>query len=347
MKKIIQTIWILLLSFVSVPVLCVTVLELSANPEKNRSENIPVSAEIKTEPPAAETKINTIPVYLHEEDRVENIEIVEYLCGVLNGEMQPNYEPEALKAQAVAAYTYLLYQYTDNYETKRQAHKDAWICTDPSHCKAYLSEEDARTAWGDEWYEKYEDRVRSAVTDTLYQTMVCQSMPINAVFHSLSSGKTEAAKDVWEYDIPYLQEVDSSFDATAKDFLSEKEVSLEEFKNTLKAYKEDIVFPESGDLISEIKRSEAGGVISLKVGDCEIKGTKIRTLFGLRSANFTVEFSGDRVLFQVKGYGHGVGMSQYGANCLAKEGKTYQEILRHYYTGIEFTEINIFEQKVS
>ncbi len=83
----------------------------------------------------------------------------------------------------------------------------------------------------------------------------------------------------------------------------------------------------------------------MKIGGIEIKGTQVRTLFGLRSANFTVEFSNGQVLFHVKGYGHGVGMSQYGANCLAKEGKTYQEILQHYYTGIEFTEMNIFEQK--
>lgn len=351
MKKIVQTALVLFLSFLSVPILCVTALELTADPEKNVSAPVasgtvyPPEKEKQTGENSTEVQERCIPVYLHEEDRVEKIDIVTYLCGVLNGEMQPNYEPEALKAQAVAAYTYLLYQYTDNYEAKREAHKDAWICTDPSHCKAYLSENDARASWGDAWFDKYKDRVRNAVTETLYQTMVCQSMPINAVFHSLSSGKTEAAKDVWEYDIPYLQEVDSSFDETAEDFLSEKSVSLEEFKNTLKNYDGTIVFPDSGDPAVEISRSDSGGVLTMKIGGIEIKGTKVRTLFGLRSANFTVEFSNGQVLFHVKGYGHGVGMSQYGANCLAKEGKTYQEILQHYYTGIEFTEMNIFEQK--
>lgn len=345
MRKILQTALILILSFLSVPVICVTALELTTNPDKNI---LPpeVSANATTENETKQTEApQTVPVYLHEEARVENIPLVDYLCGVLDGEMQPNYEPEALKAQAVAAYSYLVYQYTDNYETKKDAHKGGWICTDPSHCKAYLSESDARKAWGNEWFDKYADRVRSSVVETLYQTMVYQSAPINAVFHSLSSGRTEAAKDVWEYDIPYLQEVDSSFDETAEDFQSEKVLSSEEFKTALKNYDSNMVFPENGDLVTDIVRSESGGVVRLKVGGVEMKGTQFRTLFGLRSANFSFEFSGDLVKISVKGYGHGVGMSQYGANCLAKEGKTYKEILQHYYTGIEFAEINIFDSE--
>lgn len=285
-----------------------------------------------------------IPVYLHEEDRVENIEIVTYLCGVLRGEMQPNYEPEALKAQAVAAYTYMLYQYEYNYETKKDVHKGAWVCTDYTHCKAYLSEETARTRWGNEWYDKFKDRVQSAVEDTLYQTLIYDGNPINSVFHSISSGKTEAAVSVWNYDIPYLQSVDSSFDESSNGFYSEKEFTMADFKSTLSAYDSKIDF-NTDPLITDIQRSESGGVLTLKIGGIEIKGTQIRSLFDLRSSNFTIEISGDKIIIDVKGYGHGVGMSQYGANEMAKQGKTYDEILKHYYVGTELQSRNIFDIK--
>ncbi len=283
----------------------------------------------------------TVSVYLHDKGIVENIELQTYLCGVLRGEMQPTYEPEALKAQSVAAYTYLVYQKLYNYDLKKDAHCGADICTDPAHCKAYLAEENARSRWGNAWYDKYDLKIKAAVADTLHEAIFYGDNVINAVFFSISSGKTESAENVWGYAIPYLVEVDSVYDTSADGFKSEVVVSVAEFKDIL-SKEFGCKFGESTLNIENINRSGAGGIITVTVGKKTLTGTEFRMAFGLRSSNIAIELENGNVIFKVKGYGHGVGMSQYGANQLAKQGYNYEEILKHYYTGITLSEIEVF-----
>ena len=341
MKKITIKLFTFVMIFIFMPVLCITGIERLSGEDANSAQAVFSPSESATAE-SGQASGALVQVYNYQEDKLEQLDLVTYLCGVLNGEMQPNYEPEALKAQAVAAYTYLLYQYQYNYETKKEAHNGAWICTNPAHCKAYLSEAEARASWGDEWYDKFKNRVLAAVKDTLYQTVTFEGKPINAVFHSVSSGKTESALSVWNNDIPYLQEVDSTYDASAPDFHSEKKVTSAEFQSTLKNFNPDINF-DGNEWITDVKRSDAGGVMTLNIGGQTLKGSDFRTLFELRSTNFDIAVNGDTVTITVKGYGHGVGMSQYGANCLAKQGKNYQEILQHYYVGTAIQTINIFD----
>jgi stage II sporulation protein D len=152
---------------------------------------------------------------------------------------------------------------------------------------------------------------------------------------------TEDAESVWGYPIPYLVSVSSEFDTGANGYASEKRVSISDFKETLED-NYDCDFSSNDTLITNINRSGAGGIISVTLGGKTISGTAFRTLFGLRSSNVVINVNDTEVTFSVKGYGHGVGMSQYGANQLAKQGYTYDEILKHYYSGTELSKICVF-----
>lgn len=275
----------------------------------------------------------TISVYIKSEDRVAEMNKSQYLKEVVSAEMPASFEKEALKAQAVAARSYLEARLAAYEKSgKPDVHKGADICTDHTHCKAWISEEKRRESWGNEADGNWE-KISAAVDETSGEVMTYDGEVISAVFHSTSSGKTEASKDVWGGDRPYLVSVDSPGDRQSPKYKSEKEMSLEEFKKIAEENIEGVDF--SKEIVGEILRSEAGGILSVSIGGVEIKGTRFRTIYGLRSTNVTVNIDGDRVHFDVTGYGHGVGMSQYGANYLACEGKDYREILKTYYTGIE------------
>lgn len=285
----------------------------------------------------------TFKVLLKDKDEVVEIPIHDYICGVVAAEMSATSQIEALKAQAVAAYTYSIYKMEKvlkNPDTIPE-HKGAYVCTDYKHCKAYLSKEDAKTKWGEKWFNKYYPRIEKAVSEVENKVILYDNKPINAVFHSMSSGKTEDAKDVWGADIPYLKAVNSTFDKKAPLYESVLFVTFEEFREKIFNNIEGVNFQgDTTDYITDINRSDSGSVISMKICGKEIKGTTFREIFSLRSANFNINIKNDGFLITVHGYGHGVGMSQYGANELAKQGKNYIEILKHYYKGVEITDYN-------
>lgn len=282
------------------------------------------------EPPKEE---ETISVYIKDEDRVEVMNKNQYLKEVVSAEMPATFEIEALKAQAVAARSYFeARQNAYKISGKPDAHKGADICTDFTHCKAWISEEKRRQSWGSDADELW-GKISRAVDETDGEVITYNDEIISAVFHSTSSGKTENSKDVWGGDKPYLVSVDSPGDKESPKYKSEKVMKIAEFEEVVKKNVENVDF--SKELIGEIKRSNAGGVLSISVGGIGIKGTKLREILGLRSTNFEVKTDEKNITFDVKGYGHGVGMSQYGANYLASQGKDYKEILKTYYTGVE------------
>ncbi len=282
--------------------------------------------------PEAEETLN---VYIKDEDRVVKMSKSQYLKEVVSAEMPADFELEALKAQAVAARSYL--------ESRRNAykasgppeeHKGAEICTDSAHCKAWISESKRRELWGTD-ADKNWDKISRAVDDTAGQVITYNGEVISAVFHSTSSGKTEASKDVWGGDRPYLVSVDSPGDKVSPKYKSKVEITLSEFEKIAEENIPEVDFTKG--IIDGIKRSDAGGITEITVGGVKIHGTKLRSIYGLRSTNATIEISGDSVVFDVKGYGHGVGMSQYGADYMAKNGNDYREILTTYYRGTEIT----------
>jgi len=275
-----------------------------------------------------------IDVYFALEDKVKTMPSEEYILGVLMAEMPAEFELEALKAQAVAARTYMAQKV--KFSAATAEHRGGEICTDSTHCQAYISVEDAKKKWGKN-ASLYYKKCKNAVKSTEGVIAVFNGEPIKAVFHAYASGRTEDAEDVWGSKVEYLKSVDSPGDKLAPKFETEVEVSLEEFKDKLtKAYNVDF----SDRLIGDINRSEGGAVTKIEIGNKTLKGTEIRTLFSLRSGCFDIVTSDDNIVFKVKGYGHGVGMSQYGANYYAKKGYKYEEILSKYYSGIDFDKIS-------
>lgn len=264
-------------------------------------------------------------------DQVEEMDLGTYLVGVVRAEMPASFELEALKAQAVAARTYTLYKMQSGGN-----HGDAAdICTDHTCCQAYIGEEQARENWGGD-ADAYEEKVETAVKETDGQMALYGGVPILAVFHSSSAGLTRPAGQVWVNDLPYLQAVESPEAQDAiPNYYSRVEFTAEDFKAKFLAARPEADL--SGSMDSWLKNAvtdTAGSVDTLSVGGVTVKGTELRTILGLRSACFEWEVQDGRLIFFVTGYGHGVGMSQYGANAMAAAGADYREILTHYYTGV-------------
>ncbi len=274
-----------------------------------------------------------IQVYFASEDRVVSMKTEEYIRGVLMAEMPAEFELEALKAQAVAARTYMAEKIVGESEDKE--HRGAQVCTDSSHCQAYITDEEAKDKWGKN-ASLYFKKCKNAVKETSGVIAVYNNEPIKAVFHSVSGGRTENASDVWGGELVYLKSVSSPGEENAPKYKTEAEYSLDEFKKRLtKEYNTDF----SKGLLGEITRTEGGSVKTIEIGNCVLKGTDVRRIFDLSSADFEIVINEDIVVFKVTGYGHGVGMSQYGANYYAKEGLDYKEILKKYYSGIDFAKL--------
>lgn len=287
------------------------------------------------EPAAPETAAvhhdRDVTLTIHDGNTTEQMTLERYLTGVVRGEMPASFEMEALRAQAAAERSYVYYQLAAG---RKDAHPDADFCTDHTCCSAYLSETAAREKWGGD-FAPWNTRVEQAVSDTDGQVVLYNGRPILAVFHSSSAGRTAAAGDVWSGDLPYLVSVDSpEGEETVPNYYSTVTFTAAEAKEKLLAAHPELKLSGTPDRwFGAAAENGSGRVETVSVGGTDIEGTELRRIFGLRSACFTVAADSESVTFRVTGYGHGVGMSQYGANQLAREGKTWQEILEWYYTG--------------
>lgn len=287
------------------------------------------------EPAAPETAAvhhdRDVTLTIQDGDTAEQMTLERYLTGVVRGEMPASFEMEALRAQAAAERSYVYYQLAAG---RKDAHPDADFCTDHTCCSAYLSETAAREKWGGD-FAPWNTRVEQAVSDTDGQVVLYNGRPILAVFHSSSAGRTAAAGDVWSGDLPYLVSVDSpEGEETVPNYYSTVTFTAAEAKEKLLAACPELKLSGTPDRwFGAAAENGSGRVETVSVGGTDIEGTELRRIFGLRSACFTVAADSESVTFRVTGYGHGVGMSQYGANQLAREGKTWQEILEWYYTG--------------
>ncbi len=270
----------------------------------------------REQPPPAITEYITL--LHHESGKVSKIAIDEYVLKCLAKEMPASFETEALKAQAVAIRTNALY-----LEQNRK-HDNATVCTDFGCCAAFL---DDLTALSEENISK----LKGAVSSTTGQILLYENKPINAVFHAISAGKTANSEDIWNKKVPYLRSADSSLDKNVKKFETKCMFSWNELFD---------IFSVEKKSISNIIRADSGYVKSVSIGGKVFSGAEIRKKLNLRSTAFIITEQENAVEFKVSGYGHGVGMSQWGANEYAKQGKRYDEILRHYYKGAEVNGFN-------
>ena len=252
--------------------------------------------------------------------------------------MPASYELEALKAQAVVARTYTIYQAMNN-ATK---HENADICDNYACCQAWISKDERFAKWSAEEAESNWNKIVEAVNSTSGKIITYNGAPINAFFHSNSGGVTESSLNIWGgIDYPYLKSVETAGEEAYTQYSSEVKLTKEELLNKIKTKYQDCTIDFSQEnCIQIIEYTTSGRVKTIKFGNKEIAGTEARTLLGLKSTNFTFTINGEDVIFSVIGYGHGVGMSQTGADSLAKSGSNYEEIIKHFYTDVEIIEVN-------
>ncbi len=269
-------------------------------------------------------------------EEVEEVDLEQYLYHVVSAEMPADFELEALKAQAVVARTYTL------FKAQNKKHENADICDESTCCQAWISKEDRLARWEEGKRESNWQKIEQCVQETRGKIVTYNKEPINAFFHSNSGGRTELPVNVWGgSDFPYLQVVETAGEEGYSQYASEVELSKEELLEKLKEKYADIQIDFAKDEeIKILEYTDSNRVKTVQFGNHQLSGVETRTLLGLKSTNFEISKEAEIIKFEVKGYGHGVGMSQTGADTLAKQGKNYEEIIHHFYANVEIQEIN-------
>lgn len=259
-----------------------------------------------------------------ESGNIVEVPLEEYVAGVVAGEMPVTFETEALKAQAVAARSYVLKKIEQNY-------KNSYDVVDTVLNQVYLDDESLKNKWKDKYEERIQ-KIKKVVLDTKGEYLTYNGKVIEAFFFSTSSGLTENCEEVFVEALPYLRSVDSHYDEISPVYETEKVINYTEFCNKLGI--ENIPLN-----INITKTTSTGRIKNITINGVNFTGNQVTQKLGLRSNYFEIRQDNDNIIVTTKGYGHGVGMSQYGANGMAKEGYTYKDILNHYYTNVEISKI--------
>ncbi|MFC7371499.1 stage II sporulation protein D [Fictibacillus iocasae] len=274
-----------------------------------------------------------VPVFRTDKEEITSIPLEEYVAGVVASEMPVNFELEALKAQALTARTYIVNRLSKK-GTGDGAVPAGAIVTDTVKHQVFKSEEELKEHWGSD-YEKNMSKIIEAVNETSGKILTYEGKPINASFFSTSNGYTENSEEYWDNAYPYLKSVKSPWDKESPKYKESSKLSVFEVERML-----GVKLGRDGE-IGKIKKRTAGNKIAIyQIGKKTFTGREMREKLKLRSSDFSLKKKGKIVLIATKGYGHGVGMSQYGANGMAAEGKTYEEIVKHYYRNIAITDYN-------
>jgi len=280
-----------------------------------------------------------IKVYMHEQGKIVEMNLEEYIAGVVAAEMPAEFELEALKSQAVAARTYAVKNMLIFGGSGLVSQPGADVSTDHRQSQAWLNEEKLKERWGKN-YEAYHGKVRRAVEETRGQVVTYSGELINAVFHSTSGERTASAKEVWGFDYPYLISVPCTWDQKTPRYQERKEFALTDIEQLLGAETQVVAAVQNGSgAIQVIEKTDSGRVAQIRIGSKILPGTAVREKLELRSTNFTVEIHDGKMIFDTIGYGHGVGLCQYGANGMAKAGRDYRQIITTYYTGVAIKNI--------
>lgn len=320
MKDIVLTAVILLTVMLSIPL-----IQLKDIPDTAVSANAEVIDKALTEDTEVPSKAyESFRIKITESGEIKEIAADDYIFGVVSAEMPALYEEEALKAQAVAAYTFACRR------ADAASEREYDLTDDPETDQCYISREQAQEKWGDN-AEKYTEKIENAIEEVSGYMLTFDGSAALTVYHAISSGITESCENVWGTALPYLISVESVGDRLAEQYLSEAFFTADELTEALSG-----VCKLSGaakEWFGKSETTKTGRVKSISVCGSEISGSKISKALSLRSSCFEVSYSENKFVFTVKGYGHGVGMSQNGANYMAKQGSDYKEILSHYYPG--------------
>jgi stage II sporulation protein D len=273
-----------------------------------------------------------ISVFNVKENKLQKMDLEEYVLGVLAAEMPSKFDMEALKAQALAARTYTLMK-TKSFGGKGcDKHPGADICTDFAHCQAFVDPESI-----DFNYDKYKE----AILATKGEVIVYDNALIQAVFHSTSGGKTENSEEIWTSKVPYLRSVSSEYEDDSPKLITDRDIKVSDFIAAMKKIDSKVQLSSKSiqNQVKVLDRSEGGRITRISVGGKVLSGSAVRSALGLNSSNFNISYQGDTMKFTVTGNGHGVGLSQYGADGMAQKGSKYDEIVKHYYQGVEIVNI--------
>jgi len=329
MKTIIYVVVFIFLITIVLPVFLTQGCDIFSKPDKGYIDEKP----------------HDLVVYIKEKEIIKKMELEEYIKGVVAAEMPVSFHIEALKAQAVAARTYTVKRMQSLGATPNRHHPEADVCTDPTHCQAWISQEqfkkNLKKKFGFFAYKKYMEKIDSAVDDTRGLILVYNDEPIDPLFHSTSGGRTENSEDVFCAKVPYLKSVSSPYEDHSPKMEVQVVMKVSDFVKVLKGKVEGLKLNEKDvpEAIHVMQVSDGGKIINVEVGNKILRGRDVRSAFSLNSTNFRIKRDGDDVIITTIGYGHGVGMSQYGADGMAKKGADYLEILQHYYTGIKIKDI--------
>ncbi|MCM3603188.1 stage II sporulation protein D [Robertmurraya korlensis] len=298
---------------------------------ENKAEVVSKDKEIITEDKhPSEEEVIPVSVLRTSTNEIEDTTLENYVRGVLAAEMPVNFELEALKAQAVAARTFTIKTLLNPDLSKLPPGTDI---TDSTLHQVYKSNNDLKITWGSKYDENIK-KINNAINETRGLIMTYKDQPIDASFFSTSNGYTENSEEYWSNTIPYLRSVPSPWDSNSPVYQDSKTLTVEDFQEKL-----GVKINSSGDL-SKIVRTSSNRVSTVDINGKLFSGKEIREMLGLRSTDFTLELEGTNIIVNTKGNGHGVGMSQYGANGMAKQGRNFKEILNYYYQDIEIEDIN-------
>ena len=279
-----------------------------------------------------------INVYNVDMNKIEEINIEEYLYGVLSSEMPSTFDEESLKAQAIAARTYVIYKMENDITS---GHKNAAVCTNSAHCQAYTSYDNLKKNKGENWIKSDYVKVKKAVDETKGEIVAYNGKAILPLYFSTSSGKTENSKDVFSTQYPYLVSVESPYEDKSPKYVTKYSINKNKFIECLKNSYPNINLSlyKIENQVKILDRTEGGCVKTIQIGNIKLSGTDMRKIFNLNSANFSIKYNNNQMKFTVKGYGHGVGMSQWGAEGMAKEGYKYYDILLHYFKNTDIKDM--------
>ena len=331
MKKLLLTFICFILVFFLIPAAAIPLSEIIRKEDviEGKSKNTDVRTEY--------IKGEKISLFISSTGEKTEIDFEEYIAGLVGQDMSPAYHIEALKAQAVAVRSFILSKIVFYREKGIPGnHQGAILCTDYACCHSWRSLDESKMFWDQRFADDYADKVLKAVNDTCGEYLVYDGEPVKAYYHAVSSGKTENINDAWGVEVPYLKSVDSSGDLRADGFRSRVFYPEKAFVTIIKGLKPETEISDNiSQAIGKAKLNETGSVAQIEIFGEQFSGREIQDAFKLRSTVFSVEYIEDKVVFDVKGYGHGVGMSQFGANSMAQSGKSYEDILFHYYSGVE------------
>lgn len=333
MKKLLLVMGCYILIFFLIPALVIP-LSILMTKENEKVEDNP-TFEI------GEIKNEKISLLISSTGEKLELDFEEYIAGIVGQDMSPTYHIDALKAQAVASRSFILSKIASYNETGMpENHQGAILCTDYNHCHSWRSLEESKNFWDQRFAEDYAEKVKKAVNETEGEYLIYDGKPVKAYYHAVSSGKTENVKDAWGVELPYLKSVESTEDSRADGFRSRVFYPQKAFTSIIRGLNpETEISDDVSGTFGNAERNVTGSVAQIEIFGKTFSGREIQDAFKLRSTVFDVDFKDDKVVFDVKGYGHGVGMSQFGANSMAQSGKSYKEILLHYYTGVEIGKI--------